>query len=75
MPSATSLYCYARVGLTQEADDLLFGSSLLHVQSPWVGELESELLRYSKSGVASFTSNGLPKEHHHGCRCSNTANS
>src|SRR5690606_13592 len=38
------------LGLTQEADDLLFGKALLHVQSPCSGELDSRSPRYSKPG-------------------------
>ncbi|WP_220479255.1 hypothetical protein, partial [Marilutibacter spongiae] len=38
------------LGLTQEADDLLFGKALLHVQSPYSGELDSRSPRYSKPG-------------------------
>src|SRR3546814_45785 len=38
------------LGLTQEADDLLFGKALLHVQSPCSGELDSRSRRYSKPG-------------------------
>ncbi|WP_204375487.1 hypothetical protein, partial [Xanthomonas arboricola] len=34
----------------QEADDLLFGKTLLHVQSPWGRELDSKLRCYSKLG-------------------------
>ncbi|WP_241771418.1 RNA polymerase sigma factor, partial [Xanthomonas arboricola] len=33
-----------------EADDLLFGKTLLHVQSPWGRELDSKLRCYSKLG-------------------------
>ncbi|MGV7180656.1 hypothetical protein, partial [Xanthomonas axonopodis] len=36
--------------LAQEADDLLFGKTLLHVQSPWGRELDSKLRCYSKLG-------------------------
>src|SRR5690606_13033760 len=36
------------LGLTQEADDLLFGKAPLHVQSPRFGELDSRSSRYSK---------------------------
>ncbi|MHB1059920.1 MAG: hypothetical protein ACYC0F_18760, partial [Rhodanobacter sp.] len=38
------------VRLAQEADDLFFGKSLLHVQSPSVGGLDSKLRCYSKPG-------------------------
>ncbi|WP_234424477.1 hypothetical protein, partial [Xanthomonas fragariae] len=34
----------------QEANDLLFGKALLHVQSPRGRELDSKLRRYSKLG-------------------------
>ena len=45
---------HARVGFTQETDDLLVRKSLLHVQSPWVEELDSRSPCYSKAGgVAS----------------------
>ncbi|WP_236726987.1 hypothetical protein, partial [Xanthomonas cannabis] len=37
-------------GFAQEADDLLFGKTLLHVQSPWGRELDSKLRCYSKLG-------------------------
>ncbi|MGB6145940.1 MAG: hypothetical protein WBG33_16745, partial [Rhodanobacter sp.] len=36
--------------LTQEADDLLFGKALLHVQSPSDGGLDSKPMCYSKAG-------------------------
>ncbi|MCX7515417.1 hypothetical protein, partial [Frateuria sp. STR12] len=36
--------------LTQEADDLLFGKTLLHVQSPSNGGLDSKPMCYSKAG-------------------------
>ncbi|WP_221176706.1 hypothetical protein, partial [Xanthomonas vasicola] len=39
-----------RFGFAQEADDLLFGKTLLHVQSPWGRELDSKLRCYSKLG-------------------------
>ncbi|WP_219727482.1 hypothetical protein, partial [Xanthomonas citri] len=38
------------IGFAQEADDLLFGKTLLHVQSPWGRELDSKLRCYSKLG-------------------------
>src|SRR5690606_29767378 len=38
------------LGLAQEADDLLFGKALLHVQSPRFGELDSRSPCYSKPG-------------------------
>ncbi|WP_240099897.1 hypothetical protein, partial [Thermomonas flagellata] len=37
-------------GLTQEADDLFFGKTLLHVQSPCCWGLDSRSRRYSKPG-------------------------
>ncbi|MEN9112401.1 hypothetical protein WH526_08430, partial [Xanthomonas perforans] len=40
----------ARFGFAQEADDLFFGKTLLHVQSPWGRELDSKLRCYSKLG-------------------------
>jgi len=45
---ASSLAC--RLRLTQEADDLRLGKSLVHIQSSFVEELDSKLLRYSKLG-------------------------
>ncbi|MEN9115106.1 hypothetical protein, partial [Xanthomonas perforans] len=39
-----------RFGFAQEADDLFFGKTLLHVQSPWGRELDSKLRCYSKLG-------------------------
>ncbi len=38
---------HACFGLTQEANDLLFGKTLLHVQSPWGRELDSKRDYYS----------------------------
>ncbi|GGA40911.1 hypothetical protein GCM10010981_32670 [Dyella nitratireducens] len=41
---------HAGVRFSQEADDLFFSKSLLHVQSPSVGGLDSKSLCYSKPG-------------------------
>ncbi|MEP9619369.1 hypothetical protein QYF94_19855, partial [Xanthomonas perforans] len=38
------------ISFAQEADDLFFRKTLLHVQSPRVRELDSKLRCYSKSG-------------------------
>ncbi|HGM6325917.1 DUF4113 domain-containing protein [Stenotrophomonas maltophilia] len=50
MPSAQVLHPHAGIGLTQEADDLFLGKTLLHVQSPWVAGLDSKSPCYSKPG-------------------------
>ncbi|TAP18991.1 hypothetical protein EYR01_21040 [Xanthomonas oryzae pv. oryzae] len=50
MPSAQVLDRHAGLGFAQEADDLFFGKTLLHVQSPRDRELDSKLGGYSKSG-------------------------
>ena len=50
MATAQVLHRHAGFSLLREADDLLFGKALLHVQSPWVEELDSKPLRYSKMG-------------------------
>src|SRR5690606_1969577 len=42
------------LGLTQEADDLLFGKTPLHVQSPSRWGLDSKSSRYSKAGGRRF---------------------
>ncbi|RBD23384.1 hypothetical protein BRM55_23335, partial [Xanthomonas oryzae pv. oryzae] len=41
---------HAGLGFAQEADDLLFGKALLHVQSPRVRELDSKRRCYSNLG-------------------------
>ncbi|WP_178384783.1 hypothetical protein [Xanthomonas oryzae] len=38
------------IGFLREADDLLFGKTLLHVQSPRGRELDSKLRCYSNLG-------------------------
>ncbi|AAW73613.1 unknown protein [Xanthomonas oryzae pv. oryzae KACC 10331] len=53
MPSAQVLDRHAGLGFAQEADDLLFGKTLLHVQSPRGRELDSKRRCYSKSGGTS----------------------
>ncbi|WP_282270126.1 hypothetical protein, partial [Stenotrophomonas sp. PS02298] len=45
--------------LTQEANDLLFGKALLHVQSPSRWGLNSKSPRYSKSGERRLLAHGL----------------
>ncbi|WP_290439238.1 integrase core domain-containing protein [Xanthomonas oryzae] len=63
MPSAQVLDRHAGLGFAQEADDLLFGKALLHVQSPRGRELDSKLRCYSKSGGASLPQqNGMVEQ-------------
>src|SRR5690606_21070818 len=50
VPAAQVLDRQAGLGLTQEADDLFFGKTLLHVQSPCRWGLDSRSRRYSKVG-------------------------
>ncbi|MGH7175364.1 MAG: Z1 domain-containing protein, partial [Candidatus Acidiferrales bacterium] len=50
MPAAHVLDRHTTVGLTQKADDLFFGKSLLHVQSPSLWGLDSKSACYSKAG-------------------------
>src|SRR3546814_6092108 len=50
MLAAQLLHRHAGFRLTQEADDLLFGKPLLHVQSPSDGGLDSKPRCYSKPG-------------------------
>ncbi|GAP66864.1 hypothetical protein MBSD_n2179 [Mizugakiibacter sediminis] len=50
MLAAKVLHRQAGFRLTQEADDLLFGKALLHVQSPSDGGLDSKPQCYSKAG-------------------------
>ncbi|WP_428961020.1 RHS domain-containing protein [Xanthomonas oryzae pv. oryzicola] len=50
MPSAQVFDRHASLGFAQEADDLLFGKTLLHVQSPRGRELDSKLRGYSNLG-------------------------
>ncbi|PNR71746.1 hypothetical protein LA20_02370, partial [Xanthomonas oryzae pv. oryzae] len=54
MPSAQVFDRHAGLGFAQEADDLLFGKTLLHVQSPRVRELDSKLRCYSNLGEQRF---------------------
>jgi len=54
MPPASVLDRYARFGFAQAADDLLFGKTLLHVQSAGGRELDSKLRCYPKLGAAIF---------------------
>lgn len=44
------LHRHARIGFFQKSDDLLFAESLLNVQSPLSGGLDSKRRRYSKIG-------------------------
>src|SRR3546814_2743901 len=48
------------LGLTPEADDLLFGKALLHVQSPCSGDMGSEERRVGKECVSTCRSRGAP---------------
>ncbi|AJQ87560.1 hypothetical protein BE73_11095 [Xanthomonas oryzae pv. oryzicola] len=50
MPPAQVLDRHAGLGFAQEADDLFFGKTLLHVQSPRGRELDSKPRCYSNSG-------------------------
>ncbi|MDO7948054.1 hypothetical protein Q6A25_04070, partial [Xanthomonas euvesicatoria pv. eucalypti] len=47
------------ISFAQEADDLFFRKTLLHVQSPRVRELDSKLRCYSKSGGRRFDANNI----------------
>ncbi|MEP9586221.1 hypothetical protein P2A95_01245, partial [Xanthomonas perforans] len=49
------------ISFAQEADDLFFRKTLLHVQSPRVRELDSKLRCYSKSGGRRDLRNSLGK--------------
>ncbi len=49
MPPAQVLDRHTGISFAQEADDLFFRKTLLHVQSPRVKELDSKLRCYSKS--------------------------
>ncbi|QBI15358.1 hypothetical protein EYR01_08090 [Xanthomonas oryzae pv. oryzae] len=50
MPPAQVFDRHAGLGFAQEADDLFFGKTLLHVQSPRVRELDSKQMCYSNLG-------------------------
>jgi hypothetical protein len=49
---------HAGLDLTQEGNDLLFGKTLLHVQSPSRGGLDSKLGRYSNPGGGALGQRG-----------------
>lgn len=61
MPSAQVLDRHAGVGLAQEADDLLFGKALLHVQSPGLVGLDSRSGCYSKAGGVALSATNFLK--------------